>query len=359
MAAEQKQAGIGLKLGFHLSFSNAGEGGKIWVFYSGSIFISLFYMTNQILSINVRPSSSYPSCRLLWDSLTSMVAGFSGPWLVAADFNAILDPFERIGSKIFDLASSSKFRDAIDAAGLLDTSFIGNSFTQSNNRSGVAKMNSDYSPLIFDFPKPLFSTPRPFRFQRMWLLHDSFLKVVEEVWSPPFSNQPMLNILLKLKNVKRYMRIWNRNVYGNVSQNIKDAAEALDKLEGSAQTPLSNISAQDIATAKSKLVRMELAGEILWKQKSQNRWLTEGDKNTKFFHLSVTDMIRRSSIFQIKLDSGVLVTEQETIEREAVCFFQALLLAPSPPDGYPSGDAAAFAIPSLVLGEDNATLMKA
>lgn len=54
MATESKQASIGLKLGFHQSFSNIGEGGKFWVFYSSSISISLLNMSNQILSIDVR-----------------------------------------------------------------------------------------------------------------------------------------------------------------------------------------------------------------------------------------------------------------------------------------------------------------
>ncbi|XP_058111303.1 uncharacterized protein LOC131254332 [Magnolia sinica] len=150
----------------------------------------------------------------------------------------------------------------------------------------------------------------------------------------------------------------NRDVFGNVSQNIKAAAEALDQLEGSAQSPFSNINSQEIAAARSKLARIELAREIFWKQKSRNKWLTEGDKNTKFFHLSASNRIRKSCIFQIKLDSGVTSTDQETIKREAVSFFQTLLTAPSSPIGCPPADPAEFSIPSLISEEDNAILMQ-
>lgn len=47
-----------------------------------------------------------------------------------------------------------------------------------------------------------------------------------------------------------------------------------------------------------------LRSEILWKKKSRELWLKEGDKNTKFSHLST--IIRRSqhNIEAIKTEEG-------------------------------------------------------
>jgi hypothetical protein len=53
--------------------------------------------------------------------------------------------------------------------------------------------------------------------------------------------------------------------------------------------------------------------ELKWKQKSRELWLWEGDRNSKFFHLST--VIRRHSnrINEIKLDDGSWLHGREQI----------------------------------------------
>lgn len=49
-----------------------------------------------------------------------------------------------------------------------------------------------------------------------------------------------------------------------------------------------------------ELSKWLMRSEILWKQKSRELWLKEGDKNTKFFHLSTIIRRRHNSIDAIK-----------------------------------------------------------
>ena len=44
--------------------------------------------------------------------------------------------------------------------------------------------------------------------------------------------------------------------------------------------------------------------EVLWKQKSRELWLKEGDRNTKIFHLSTIIRRRRNHIDAIKYEDG-------------------------------------------------------
>ncbi|KAL7205921.1 hypothetical protein ACSBR2_018771 [Camellia fascicularis] len=44
--------------------------------------------------------------------------------------------------------------------------------------------------------------------------------------------------------------------------------------------------------------------EILWYQKSQNKWLTMGDSNTKFFHISTLNKRRKLKIQVLKDGNG-------------------------------------------------------
>lgn len=48
--------------------------------------------------------------------------------------------------------------------------------------------------------------------------------------------------------------------------------------------------------------------EILWKQKSRELWLKEGNRNTKFFHLYTIIHRRQNKIDAIKQDDGTWVT---------------------------------------------------
>lgn len=44
--------------------------------------------------------------------------------------------------------------------------------------------------------------------------------------------------------------------------------------------------------------------EILWKQKSRNLWLREGDCNIKFFHISASNRLRKNHAPEIHQDCG-------------------------------------------------------
>ena len=44
--------------------------------------------------------------------------------------------------------------------------------------------------------------------------------------------------------------------------------------------------------------------DTIWKQKSREIWLKDGDRNTKFFHLSTIIQRRQNSIDAIRLDLG-------------------------------------------------------
>lgn len=65
--------------------------------------------------------------------------------------------------------------------------------------------------------------------------------------------------------------------------------------------------------------------EIFWKQKSRKNWLSDGDKNTKFFHNNTKQRIIVNRILGIKGDRGNLIEDPKGVAMELVSFFQNIL----------------------------------
>jgi hypothetical protein len=67
-----------------------------------------------------------------------------------------------------------------------------------------------------------------------------------------------------------------------------------------------------------------LREEIIWKQRSRELWLKEGDRNSRFFHLSTLIRRRRNSIKAIKNDQGSWLRDWEDISKHVCANFQDL-----------------------------------
>lgn len=69
----------------------------------------------------------------------------------------------------------------------------------------------------------------------------------------------------------------------------------------------------------SKVIQEEIKG----KQQSQDRWIDEGDKNTKYFHVITSGHRRLNRIHAIE-SRGMIWEDKQDVERKIVNFFQNL-----------------------------------
>lgn len=141
------------------------------------------------------------------------------------------------------------------AFGLKDLGYRGNPFTWANNRFGQAyvatrldkafsnshwlasfedplithlpRLCSDHSSLLLSH-RPRFSSSKiPFKFEAMWLSHESFLHVVESNWSISYNGTPQFVLATKLKILKQNLKIWNRETFGQLSARISEAGQVI------------------------------------------------------------------------------------------------------------------------------------
>ncbi|KAL4199007.1 hypothetical protein AMTRI_Chr03g48980 [Amborella trichopoda] len=113
------------------------------------------------------------------------------------------------------------------------------------------------------------SKKHPFRFQHVWTEHPEFLEVVKEVWKQRITGSPMFRIAKKLQMLKKKLKVWNKNIFGNELQDVVGTNSMIDEDEIMAETKGHNALAIQ---------------EKFWASKSRVRWLQLGDRNTKYFH---------------------------------------------------------------------------
>lgn len=70
--------------------------------------------------------------RQFWDDLNTIGDTFTGAWLMVGDFNAVLDPQDKLGGNQVATSSMDGFRHMIDTNGLIDVGYCGHPFTWTN-----------------------------------------------------------------------------------------------------------------------------------------------------------------------------------------------------------------------------------
>lgn len=117
---------------------------------------------------------------------------------------------------------------------------------------------------------------------------------------------------------------FNKEKFGNIFAN-KRHLEA--RLQGIQRT-LENVDSVSLYYLQQDLLR-EYEGilfqeESLWFQKSHEKWIWLGSRNTKFFHAQIVVRRKRNKIHGLQLPSGEWCTEPNILQEEAVKFFKNL-----------------------------------
>ena len=106
--------------------------------------------------------------------------------------------------------------------------------------------------------------PTPFRFENMWLKEDGFKDLVKSWWQGlNFRRTSSFVISKKIKALKPLIRAWNKDVFGRVENNKKEALETIDhwdKVEG--QRSLLPREREERVAARSNYSKWALMQEI-------------------------------------------------------------------------------------------------
>ncbi|XP_071900970.1 uncharacterized protein [Coffea arabica] len=193
--------------------------------------------------------------------------------------------------------------------------------------SHLMRAPSDHAPLLISLAPKVDCRSRSFRFLNVWPSKVGFLDVVKSAWQVEVVGSPFSVVWGKLKNVSRALRIWNRQVFGDVFENVRKGEAAVAEVEMRVQVDLSDEAHLELQQAQANLNWQLAIEEQFCSQKARVKWLQHGDRNSRYFHSVVKHRRFQSRIHKIQDSVGGWVMDDEGIGREAVRFFSKLFSA--------------------------------
>lgn len=119
----------------------------------------------------------------------------------------------------------------------------------------------------------------------MWTLYDACKDIVNQSWNTNVVGCHMHILSQKLKLLKTNLKVWNREVIGNIHENVSEAENNLQAIHekidtyGHTETLLNQQKAAQI-TLENVMDKQE----AFWREKAKVKWHLEGDRNTSYFH---------------------------------------------------------------------------
>ncbi|KAK3012315.1 hypothetical protein RJ639_012615 [Escallonia herrerae] len=226
----------------------------------------------------------------------------------------------------------------INDRGLIDLGFSGNPFTWNNKRPAQGNIRerldrglanpqwrllflnasikhlpahqSDHNPILLNTLEEDRHSPKPFKFLSCWTRDKSSHLVVKHAWKIHVRGSPSFRLSQKIRNTRKALKRWNSSHFGIIDTKIQKIKEALNKLQ-------QQESSQENILLESNL-QMELDEELtreesLWVDKSRHQRILEGDRNTRFFHLTTVIRRRHNAIDFLKNSEGNWISGNKEI----------------------------------------------
>ncbi|KAK3192976.1 hypothetical protein Dsin_024286 [Dipteronia sinensis] len=337
-----------------LSFIGTVEDATIVLSHSQHVTVSAnFYGIVHRISF-IYASVNYITRRSLWSSLMD-IAGSDVTWLVLGDFNSVLGAHKTTG--VFH-TRIGRGRPGM-VLSRLDRAVCFHSFLAAWSHIAcvtLPRSHSDHHPLLISCYTSVSSNPRPFRFQGMWVSHPSSLNLVRSVWSSSIAGSGSGIVVQKLKLLKKALKRWNWEVFGDIALNVSNANEKVMLIQGRIGSEgFSDDLFRLKTSALTYLDSILKQQEIFLKEKSRVRWLAEGDRNSKFFHSLLKRRGGNKALSSIQIGENISC-DPNKISEHVSSFYQHLFLDP----GIDNLDFSLIRehVPSLVTVDDNASILR-
>ncbi|KAL4353131.1 hypothetical protein GQ457_06G018130 [Hibiscus cannabinus] len=337
--------------GFEFSPSNGASGGLITLWDTDFFSIECQVIKDRFIVlvgtivrlklkcglVNIYAPNDQVARVNFFDFLSDTISSIQVPVFVGGDFNTVKSREEKVGV-VMDVRPMRVLSNFIHLNGLVDLPMSGNSFTwfrggsqvtackldrflvfaellsiiPNLTQSALPRKLSDHSPVLLKEVTTM-GGPRPFKWFTYWADDQQFNEMMEQT----LSRNHKKGLGPKLRAVKVAVKSWVAEARSKETETVEMLEKKINDLEadllsrrastfnvGEAQTEIQNL--------KAKLWAKYRKDEREWLQKSRLKWFKDGDKNTKFFHITASLRNKTNYISCIRVKNEVL-SDQHSI----------------------------------------------
>ncbi|XP_074315726.1 uncharacterized protein LOC141651935 [Silene latifolia] len=343
-------------------------GGRVWVIWDPQVFlVTTRDCTAQQITVDVVEQISGDNfCftvvygfndetdrKHLWRELQHLSSQITQPWCVCGDFNSIFNFNERLGRPVMwnELVD---FRQCVESCDITDIQAQGSFFTWNNKQDHATRVYSridrclvsndwllkypdsyayfmneglfDHTPIICYRKESCQTKKVSFRYFNMWGMDPDFKELVQMEWNKPVHGISMFQIVTKLRNLKKPLKLLNKNRFSDIEKATAVARQQLDDIQTDLQRQPGDMTLRQNEREAAKVFsNLQKAQFSFLQQKAKTEWLKEGDENTAFYHRKIKARQVHNKVLQIKDMQGQFHSDPEGIENSFLAYYQDLL----------------------------------
>lgn len=133
-----------------------------------------------------------------------------------------------------------------------------------------------------------------------------------------------INTFDALSALRNTLKQWNKKIFGDVHKKKEKLVKDISRIQDLLDLHQTDALIREEETLIKELDVVMEQEEILWYQKSREKWISLGDRNTKFFHTSTIIRRRRNCIDMLKDAEGRWISNAQELEHIAIEYYKRL-----------------------------------
>ncbi|KAF3555900.1 hypothetical protein F2Q69_00010894 [Brassica cretica] len=185
---------------------------------------------------------------------------------------------------------------------------------------------SDHAPCLIHLPSARQRVSKPFKFFHHIIDHPEYQNSVAQSWNcDAISASAQFVLVRSMKLLKKVLRNLNKRHFSGISQRAKEQSARVDVLQRIILTAPDRITVTQEHQERNKLNLLLTAEAKFYKQRSRVRWGVVGDRNTTFYHKTVSQRVARNYIHFLRDEDDHMISSTVDIKAHSASYFEDII----------------------------------